>query len=79
MQVTVLALLGKTEKIHGVPGVRLQGDGTKAEPLTFLGGGLNKSASKPYFEIIREYILFCNQSWEKNCRPSANDNIKGLL
>lgn len=37
MQVTVLALLGKTEKLHGVPGVRLQGDGIKAEPLTFLG------------------------------------------
>lgn len=79
MQVTVLMLLGKTEKRHDVPGVRLQGNGIKAEPLTFLGGGLNKSASKSYFKIIREYILFCNQSWEKNGRPSANDNIKGLL
>lgn len=79
MQVTVLMLLGKIEKIHEVHGVRLQGDWIKAEPLPFLGGGLNKSASKSYSEIIREYILFCHQSWEKTCRPSANDNIKDLL
>lgn len=79
MQVTVLMLLGKIGKIHEVHGVRLQGDWIKAEPLPFLGGGLNKSASKSYSEIIRECILFCNQSWEKNCRPSANDNIKDLL
>lgn len=38
MQVTVLMLLGKIEKIHEVHGVRLQGDWIKAEPLPFLGG-----------------------------------------
>lgn len=70
MQVTVLMLTGKIEKIHDVHGVRLHGDWIKAEPLPFMGGGLNKSASKSYFEIIREYILFCNQSWEKIVGPA---------
>lgn len=38
VQVTVLTLLGQTEKIHDVPGVRLQGAGIKAETRNFFWG-----------------------------------------
>lgn len=70
---------GKNRKDTWSPWCQTPGWLDKSRTTSFLGGGPNKSASKSYSEIIREYVLFCHQSWEKTCRPSANDNIKDLL